>query len=135
MKYSLIDELRHEHAVPAMCRLLQVSASGYYAWRKRLPSARARQEPRLEAELLAAHERTRQTCGPERLQKELADHGVSVGVHRIKRLRKKPGLRCKQKRKFKATTNSQHDLPVAPNLLNQDFAVSGPNQAWTGDIT
>jgi putative transposase len=134
VKYSLIEELRREHAVPAMCRLLQVSTSGYYAWRSRAPSARARQEPRLESEVLAAHERTRQTCGPERLQKELADQGVSVGVHRIKRLRKKLGLRCKQKRKFQATTHSQHGLPVAPNLLNQDVAVGGPNQAGTGDI-
>lgn len=56
-------------------------------------------------------------------------------MHRIKRLRAKLGLRWKQKRKYKATTNSTHNLPVAPNLLNQDFHVSGPNQAWCGDIT
>ena len=69
------------------------------------------------------------------MQKHLAEHGVQLGVHRIKRLRKKLGLRCRQKHKFKATTNSKHDLPVAPNLLNQDFATTAPNQAWCGDIT
>ena len=87
------------------------------------------QELQLEAQVRTAHERTRQTFGPERLQKDLANHGVQIGVHRIKRLRAKLSLRCKQKRKFKATTNSTHNLPVAPNLLNQDFKVSESNQA------
>jgi putative transposase len=121
--------------VPPMCRLLGASVSGFYAWRKRPASLRAQQEGRLEAQVRAAHERTRETFGPQRLQSDLADHGVHIGVHRIRRLRAKLGLRCKQKRKFKATTNSTHDLPVAPNLLDQDFSVSAPNLAWCGDIT
>lgn len=135
MKYGVIEQMRQDYPVPPMCRLLGVSTSGYYAWRKRPLSSRTQQEPRLEAEILAAHQRTRETFGVERLQKDLLEHGVQVGVHRIKRLRSKLGLRCKQKRKFKATTNSKHDLPVAPNLLNQDFAATAPNQAWCGDIT
>jgi putative transposase len=106
-----------------MCRLLGVSVSGYYAWRKRPLSLRAQQEPRLEAEVLAAHQPTRESFDPERLQRHLDGHGVRVGVDRIKRLREKLGLRCRQKRKFKATTNSKHDLPVAPNLLNQNFKI------------
>lgn len=135
MKYDVIEQMRHHYPVPPMCRLLGVSVSGYYAWRKRPLSLRAQQELQLEAQVRAAHERTRQTFGPERLQKDLANHGVEIGVHRIKRLRAKLGLRCKQKRKFKATTNSTHDLPVAPNILDQDFSASAPNQAWCGDIT
>lgn len=135
MKYGVIEQMRQDYPVPPMCRLLGVSVSGYYAWRKRSPSLRAQQEPRLEAEVLAAQQRTRESFGPERLQKHLDEHGVRLGVHRIKRLRKKLGLRCRQKRKFKATTNSKHDLPVAPNLLNQDFTATSPNQAWCGDIT
>jgi len=102
VKYGVIEQMRHDYPVPPMCRLLGVSVSGYYAWRKRSPSLRARQEPRLEAEVLAAHRRTRESFGPERLQKHLDEHGVRLGVHRIKRLRKKLGLRCRQKRKFKA---------------------------------
>jgi putative transposase len=62
-------------------------------------------------------------------------HGVCIGIHRIKRLRRKPGLRCRQKRKFKATIHSRHDLSVSPNLLNQAFSVSAPDQVWCGDIT
>ncbi|SEK15256.1 putative transposase [Paraburkholderia tropica] len=135
MKYGVIEQMRQDYAVPPMCRLLSVSVSGFYAWRKRPASLRAQQEGRLEAQVRAAHERTRQTFGPQRLQRDLADHGVHIGVHRIRRLRAKLGLRCKQERKFKATTNSTHDLPVAPNLLDQNFSVSSPNQAWCGDIT
>jgi putative transposase len=135
VKYGVIEQMRQDYPVPPMCRLLGVSVSGYYAWRKRPLPLRAQQEPRLEAEVLAAHQRTRESFGPERLQRHLGEQGVHIGVHRIKRLRKKLGLRCRQNRKFKATTNSRHELPVAPNLLNQDFAASAPNQAWCGDIT
>ncbi len=73
--------------------------------------------------------------GPERLQRDLADHGVAVGVHRIRRLRKKLGLKCKQKRRFKATTDSRHGLPLAENLLEQRFQASAPSQVWLTDIT
>jgi putative transposase len=135
VRYGQIEALRQDYPAAALCRLLGVSESGYHAWRKRPPSARARQEARLEMEIRAAHQRTRETCGPERLQAELSDHGVRVGLHRIKRIRKKLGLRCRQKRKFKATTDSKHTLPVAPNLLDRQFAVEAPNKAWLTDIT
>ena len=89
----------------------------------------------MEAEIRAAHQRTRETYGPKRLQSDLADHGVAASVDRIKRIRRKLGLRCKQKRKFKATTDSRHALPLAPNRLNRQFAVEAPNQTWVTDIT
>jgi putative transposase len=135
VKYGHIESLRQRHPVAALCRVRNVSESGYHAWRRRPPSARAREEIRLETQIAAAHQRTRETCGPERLQADLSDHGVQVGLHRIKRIRKKLGLRCKQKRKFKATTDSKHNLPVAPNLLDRQFAVTAPNKAWVTDIT
>jgi putative transposase len=135
VKYGRIDELRQAYPVAAMCRVLNISESGYHAWRKRPPSPRAQENARLEIEIKAAHERTRQTYGPERLQADLADNGIQVGIHRLKRLRKKMDLRCKQKRKFKATTNSKHSLPVAPNLLDRQFAVAVPNKVWVTDIT
>jgi putative transposase len=135
VKYGRIDELRLTYPVAARCRLLDVSESGYHAWHKRPPSPRAQANARLEVEIKAAHERTRQTYGPERLQADLADNGIHVGIHRIKRIRQKLGLRCRQKRKFKATTDSKHSLPVAPNLLDRQFAVAAPNNAWVTDIT
>lgn len=135
MKYARIEELRQHHPVAAMCRILEVSESGYHAWRQRPPSARQQENLRLETEIKAAHQRTRETYGPERLQSDLADHGIQASIYRIKRIRTKLGLHCKQKRKFKATTNSNHALPLAPNLLDRQFAVATPNRAWVTDIT
>ena len=131
----MMQELRLNYSVPLMRRIMNVSASGYYAWRDRPLSKRAREEMRLEVEIKAADKRTRQTYGPERLQHDLAEHGIKVGICRIKRIRKKLGIRCKQKRKFKATTDSRHRLPVAENILGQQFKVYEPNTVWVSDIT
>ena len=131
----MMKGLRLDYPIPLLSRVLNVSTSGYYAWVDRPPSKRAQEEVRLELEIRAAHKRTRQTYGPERLQHDLAEHGVHIGICRIKRIRKKIGIRCKQKRKFKATTNSRHSLPVAENLLGQEFKVYRPNTVWVSDIT
>ena len=130
-----MKEMRPVCPVPVMCRFFKVSASGYYAWLKRPPSKRSQEEGRLEAEIRAAHRRTRGTYGPERLQYDLAANGVRVGIMRIRRIRKKLGIRCKQIRKFRATTDSKHALPVAENLLDQNFTVEAPNETWVSDIT
>jgi len=127
--------MRLSYPLPLLCQMLSISRSGYYTWRQRPPSHRALEDTRFEVEIKAAHRRTREAYGPDRLQKDLAAHGVQIGVHRIKRLRRELGLRCKQKRKFKATTNSAHSLPVADNLLAQDFTATAPNQVWLTDIT
>ena len=132
----MMKKLRLEFPLPLMCRVLDVTASGYYAWISRPPSQRKRDDVRLAMEIRAAHKRTRETYGPERLQKDLAANGVKISVHRVKRIRKDLGLRCKQKRKFKATTDSRHTLPVAENLLDQRFGITtAPNQIWVTDIT
>ena len=127
--------LRPHYPLAILCRVLAVSRSGYHAWRTRRPSPRAQENARLEVAIQAAHMRTRQTYGPERLQAELRDDGFPTGVGRIKRLRKKLGLHCKQVRRFTTTTDSLHSLPVAENLLNQTFAARRPNEAWVTDIT
>ena len=132
----MMKEQRLNHPIPLLGRMLSVSASGYYAWVDRPLSQRAREEIRLELEIRAADRRTRQTYGPERLQYDLAEHGIRVGISRIKRIRKKLGIRCKQKRKFKVTTHSPDKSgPVAENLLEQQFKVSQPNKVWLSDIT
>jgi len=130
-----MKELRLEYHVRLMRRVLSVSASGYYAWLDRPLSKRSQEEMSLEVEIKAAHKRTRQTYGPERLQHDLAEHGIRVGICRIRRIRKRLGICCKQKRKFKATTDSKHRLPVAENLLGQQFQVYKPNTVWVSDIT
>jgi len=131
----MMKEQRLNYPIPLLGRMMSVSASGYYAWVDRPLSQRAREEIRLELEIRAADRRTRQTYGAERLQYDLAEHGIHVGICRIKRIRKKLGIRCKQKRKFKVTTHSRHKLPVAENLLEQQFKVSQPNKVWLSDIT
>ena len=130
-----MKELRLDYPLALVRRVLSVSASGYYAWVDRPLSKWAQEEARLEVEIKAAHKRTRQVCGAEKLQYDLAEYGIQVGVCRIKRIRRKFGIRCKQKRKFKATTDSKHTLPVAENILGQQFKVAAPNKVWASDIT
>ena len=135
MKYALKKQLRQRFTVVLMSRVFEVSKSGHYRWLTRPPCARSQDDVRLGVAIKAAHARSRQTYGPERLQRELAMDGFRVDVSRIKRLRWQLGLRCIQRRRFKATTNSKHALPVADNVLQQDFSSVRPNQTWVSDIT
>jgi len=130
-----MKQMRFKYGIGVMSHVLRVSKSGYYQWLHRKPSKRTLEEGKLEIEIKAAHKRTRQTFGPERLQHELKEQGVKVGICRIRRIRKKLGIRCKQRKKFRATTDSKHTFPVAENLLDQQFEATGPNEVWVSDIT
>jgi putative transposase len=130
-----MNDLRLEYPLKLMAFLFVVSTSGFYRWLKRKPTRREQEEPRLRLEVQAAHKRTRGVYGVERLQADLSDHGVSIGVHRVKRIRKDLGICCKQKKAYKKTTNSSHKLPVADNHLNRQFTATAPNQVWVADIT
>jgi putative transposase len=131
----MMKSLHEDYPMPVMCRIYEVSMSGYYAWLSRSPSVRAQEDARLELEIRAAHQRTRQTFGPERLKDNLDKNGVNTSLYKVKRLRKKLGIRCKQVKKFKGTTNSNHNMPIAPNLLEQKFSATAPNKVWLTDIT
>jgi len=127
--------MRLDYPVALLCRVFGVSRSGFYAWLERKPSERQKDDERLKVAIKAVHRQSRETYGVRRLQPELTAQGFVAGRDRIARLRHVLGLRCKQKRRFKATTNSKHDLPVAPNLLEQRFSPIAPNEAWVVDIT
>jgi putative transposase len=133
----MIKELCREYPVRLLCRVLGVSASGFHAWLVWKPSARARFRERLKVAAQAAHHRTRQTYGAERLRRELAADGFRVSLGTLKRVRRELGLRCVQReRRFRVqTTDSRHRLPVALNLLAQDFKADRPDEVWTADIT
>lgn len=133
----MIKELRREYPLAVLCRVLGVSRSGYHAWLARKPSPRARARARLEMAARAAHTRTRSTYGAVRLQKELAADGFAASLGTVKRVRRELGLQCvQQKRRFRvATTDSDHHLPVSPNLLAQNFKAERPDEVWTADIT
>ncbi len=132
-----MKELRQQDQYPIskMCEVLKVSRSGYYAWLKRKPSKREIENTRLEVAIRAEHYAQKERYGPSRLKTVLDEKGFKAGECRIRRIRKKLGLRCKQKKKYKATTDSKHNLPVYPNLLKQDFSATSPNEKWISDIT
>ncbi len=136
MRYAMIDQLRKQHPVTHLCTLLDVAKSGYQAWSsgKVVPPHRL-EEMRLLVAIRAAHERGRGTYGPKKIRTELAEQGIVVGLNRIRRLRKQHGIRCTHKKKFRVTTDSKHNLPIAPNLLDRQFACTAPNQVWVADIT
>lgn len=131
----MIKDMRLKYPVSSLCKRLHVSESGYYSWINRKPSKRAQEDARLTIEIKAAHKRTRGVCGAEKIQKELSEQGIHAGICRIRRIKKEQGLYCKQTKKYKATTNSKHTLPVADNLLNQEFKAEAPNKVWVSDIT
>ena len=118
-----------------MCRVLEVSWSGYYSWLGRPESRRARDDRVLLVHIRVSHKRSRGNYGSPRIHKDLVDEGQKVGRGRVARLMKQDGIRGVQKRRFVVTTDSNHTLPVAPNILGRQFEVLAPNQVWTGDIT
>ncbi len=128
----MIKELRSDYPLAVLCRVLDVSISGYHAWLTRPPSKRTQARERLKVAARAAHQRARQTYGAVRLQKELAADGFRASLGMIKRVRRELGLRCvQQKRCFRVTTtDSRHTLPVAANLLEQRFTVTRPDEVW-----
>ena len=118
-----------------MAKVLGISRSGYYKWLYRKPSNRELSDNLLKIQIQEIHKLSRATYGAKRIQAELKDRGIIVGRDRITRLRHAMGLKCITRKKFKATTNSNHKLPVAPNLLEQKFDVKDPGTVWGTDIT
>jgi putative transposase len=135
MRFQLIDAAKEEFPVQRMCQVLGVSPSGYFAWRSRPASCRQREDLVLLAHIRAAFAHSNATYGSPRLTRELQDEGLEVGRRRTARLMRENGLRARQKRRFKRTTDSHHAFPVAPNLLEQDFWAERPNQKWAADIS
>jgi putative transposase len=124
-----------EFPVSVMCSVFQVSRSGYYAWLKQPESRKRRADAVLSKVIAEIHEESNRIYGSPKIHGELQNRGIRCGRKRVARLMRKDGLRAKIIRKFKATTNSKHDLPVAPNLLNREFTQTQPNRAWAADIT
>ena len=118
-----------------MCRALSVSSSGYYDWLNREPSDRAKANDQLAIKIKATFDKHRSRTGAMRITKHLQAEGEHAGRHRIARIMRINGWRARAAKKYKATTNSNHKLPVAPNLLEQNFEASKPNEKWVSDIT
>jgi transposase InsO family protein len=118
-----------------MCQVLSVSPSGYYAWRDRSPSSRALKQAQLDARVREAYEAEKGRAGSPRVARRVRGQGHHAGRHQVAQSMRRQRLRAKAARKYKATTHSNHSLPVAPNLLQQNFHTDRPNRAWVSDIT
>lgn len=132
---SAFELVRAEAAncpIAVLCELLSVSRSGYYAWCRRDPSERQNAELRVTTKLRAIHSLTGGVYGARRMVKELDE---PVGRHRVARLMRDNALLAQGAKRFRVTTDSKHDRPIAPNLLAQDFRASAPSRIWVGDIT
>ena len=135
MRFAFINAEKANHAVRTLCRVLQVSKSGYYAYLARGPSRRTRQDEALKVRIASIHQRSGGTYGSPRVYQRLRQEDFEVGRDRVARLMRQMQVFGKPKRRYRMTTDSDHDAPVAPNLLQRDFQAERPNQRWVTDIT
>jgi len=133
MRFAFILAEKARWPVTVMCGVLKVSPSGFYAWRRRVPSKRAIQDERLKVLIQESFDRSRKTYGSPRIHVDLA--GEHVGRNRVIRLMQSGKLVARVKRRYRSTTMSEHDQPIAPNVLNREFEAEVPNQRWVGDTT
>ncbi len=135
MKYIFIEKHRSSFAVEKMCRVLKISKSGYYAWRDKPKSKRGLANEKLDHHIKAIYKKNKGSYGSPRITKALNEQGILCSENRVADRMRKNDIKAKTKKRFKVTTNSKHNHPIAPNLLNQDFAAYNPNQIWISDIT
>ena len=135
MKFAFIAAEKTSFPVSVLCAVLEVSRSGFYDWLRRPPSSHHTDDERLKVHIKAIFRRHQGRYGAPRIQDDLRDEGFAVSRKRVARLMTELGLRSVRKRRFKATTDSSHRLPVAPNVLARRFEAEAPNKAWVTDIT
>lgn len=135
MKFEFVAAKEVAFPIATMCRVLEVSPSGYYAWKGRPAPKRVSEDARLAADVSVAHKGSRGIYGSPRVHRELRAKGLRVGKKRVERLMRETGLRGRCKRRFVRTTDSKHDNPIAPNVLERRFETQTPNKAWVGDVT
>ncbi len=118
-----------------MCKVLKISRSGYYAWRRHQPCKRQQDNEELLGRIREIHKQSRSTYGSPRIKVELNEQGIRCGKNRVARVMRDNGIQAKMKKKYKATTDSHHNYPVAENLLKQKEVAEGPTAVWVSDIT
>ena len=135
MKFVFITAEKAQYPVRMLCELLEVSRSGYYAWVDRPAAPRVVSDAQLVVEIKAAMRRGRGAYGSPRVHSDLQARGIRVGKKRVERLMRENDLVARQKRRFVHTTDSHHEYPIAPNVLERDFDTKAANEAWVGDVT
>jgi transposase InsO family protein len=135
MRYQFVEGHRDRWPVRLMCQVLGVSPGGYYDWRRRPPGPRQQRREALVAAIQAVHGEMKARYGSPRIHAELVARGVPCCVSTVARLMRRHGIAAKKKRKFRGTTDSNHDRPVAENLVARDFEPEAGDRVWTADIT
>jgi putative transposase len=135
MRFQFIAAEKGRYPMRVLCRSLDVSRSGYYAWARRAPSRHVERDARLTAQLRLVHAASRHTYGRPRLHRALQARGVAVSAKRVGRLMRQAGLIARRRKRFRLTTESRHRNPIAPNRLRRRFGVSKLNRVWAADIT
>ena len=135
MSFQLIDAGKTVIPIETACSVLDVSTSGYYAWKNRKASLRQQRDMLLLAHVRSQFLNSNETYGSPRMHAELNEEGIEAGLHRVARIMQENGFKARQKTRFKKTTDSDHGGPVAPNLLDRDFSAEGPNEKWGVDIS
>ncbi len=135
IRYYYIEANRGKYPIAKMVRWAQVSRSGFYAWHSRKPSSRDDSNDELLRIIKQIHEKSNKTYGSIRMVKELRKRGIRVNHKRVERIMKENGIYGKARRKYKATTYSSHDMPVAENVLNRNFIAEHPGEKMVSDIT
>lgn len=135
MKFAFIAREKATFPIDLLCTVLGVSRAGFYAAQQRPVAAHRCEDQQLAVHVAAAHAASRKRYGSPRVYRELQAQGHEVGRHRVARLMREQGLRARAKRRFQRTTDSQHGLPVAGNVLDRQFTATAPNMAWVSDIT
>ena len=135
MRYPFIKEHQQQFSLSALCRVMQVSRSGFYAWRQRPKSARQQQNEALTEQIRAAYHESKETYGSPRVFEELKEQGVACSQKRVARLMHAANLSAVLPKRFVVTTDSDHEMPIAENLLARTFEVETPDTRWTADIT
>jgi transposase InsO family protein len=135
MIFALIEKVKRALSIERLCMLFRVSPSSFYAWKNHVPSRREKEDQKLSVHMRAIFKQSRKSYGRIRMTHEMQEAGFDIGQYRVRRLMKLNNLIVKRKRKFKVTTDSAHNKPIAKNLLKQDFFAERPNQKWVGDIS
>ena len=135
MKYAFITEHSEQFKISVMCRVLNVSRSGYYEWRGRGPSVRMLADQALLTQIRHVHTGSREAYGALKTWKALNQQGISCGKHRVARLRRTAGIEAKRKRRFRVSVE-HHKMPqIAPDLVQRNFHADRPDRIWVGDVT
>jgi putative transposase len=135
IKYQFIKEQKKAYPVKLLCKLMQVSRSANYNWLNCKDPAPSKDETKLKGQIKASFDRSKKAYGSRRLVKAMKEEGIKIGRFKVRRLMEELNLKARYPKRFKVTTDSNHQLEIAPNKLNRQFNPAKPNEVWVTDLS